>query len=69
MKVKREVWAEFGDGSVATYGVEDEELLVLVKQLRDAGVSCSIWVDGRLWTQHDRPECNDDIDPTEGIVP
>jgi hypothetical protein len=68
MKTKREVWAEFGDGSVATYRVNDEELMLLANQLCDAGVSCTVWVDGRLWTRHDRSECVDDIGPAEGIA-
>ena len=67
MKTKREVWAEFVDGSVATYGVREEELQGLVNHLHYSGVSCRIWVDGRLWTKLDQPECSDDIDPAERI--
>ncbi|CAG0981558.1 hypothetical protein MYXO_01884 [Myxococcaceae bacterium] len=57
--MKREVRVEFGDGSVAVYGVKDGELLGLLDQLRAAGVVCAIWVDGRPWTDQDRPECGD----------
>jgi hypothetical protein len=63
MNTKREVWVEFGDGSVATYRIDDEELQTLVAQFCDAGVSCTVWVDGRLWTARDRSECGDGIDP------
>ena len=68
MNTKREVWAEFGDGSVATYRVDDEELQTLVTQFCDADVSCTIWVDGRLWTKRDRSECGDGPGPTGDFV-
>jgi hypothetical protein len=44
----REVWAEFGDGSVAKYGVEDNDLPDLLMLLRNSGVSCTLWIDGRI---------------------
>jgi hypothetical protein len=56
MKMKREVWAEFADGSIATYGVGEDDLPDLVSQLLGSGVCRGLWVDGQLLTQQDQPE-------------
>lgn len=48
MSGQREVWVEFGDGSVAKYSVSEVDLAELLRNLRGAGMPCRIWVDGRL---------------------
>ena len=69
MKMKREVWAEFADGSVAAYAVDDGELLGLLDRLRDAGAPCTVWIDGRLWKRPEWPEGGDGSGPGEGDAP
>ncbi len=66
MKIKRDVWAEFGDGSVAVYGVKDDELQALLTQLCGVGMPCAIWVDGRLWTKHGQSEYDDGLGGGDG---
>lgn len=66
MKIKREVWAEFGDGSVAAYGVKDDELQALLDQLCGVGIPCAIWVDGRPWTRHGQSEYDDGVGGGDG---
>jgi len=65
MKMNHEVWAEFADGSVAAYGVQADELLDLVNQLRNASPLCKVWVDGQIWRGHSLLE--DDTGLTERI--
>lgn len=56
MSERREVWVEFGDGSVAKYGAQDEELADLLGKFQSAGVPCRIWIDGCLWTPPEESE-------------
>jgi len=57
----RDVWIEFGDGSTAKYRVSNEGLPELLDRfLGEAGVSCTLWVDGRRWTRQDRPAVDND---------
>jgi len=58
--MRREVWAEFGDGSVAKYGVEDDDLPRLLTLLSTQAGTCTLWVDGELWKPNERI---DTIDP------
>lgn len=51
MGVLREVWVEFGDGSVAKYEAADAALQDLLDRLLSAGVARRVWVDGRAWPQ------------------
>lgn len=53
MDILREVWVEFADGSAAKYSGREEDLLPLIHQLMNAGPSCAIWVDGRIWDGED----------------
>ena len=66
MRVLREIWVEFGDGSVAKYAVEEEDFLPLMTQLLDAGLSCTIWVGGRVWAgELERQEAGGQTDVTK----
>ncbi len=56
MRTLREVWVEFGDGSVAKYAVKEEDFLPQLNQLLNAGISCTIWVDGRIWAGERKSE-------------
>ncbi len=53
-----EVWAEFGDGSVAKYGVVNADLPGLLTQIRNNGIPCMLWVDGQIWEPCDEPEAS-----------
>ncbi len=63
----REVWAEFADGSVAKYGVEDDDLPGLLNRFLDSGVSCTLWVDGQLWKPCERLDAGDSNDNADQI--
>jgi hypothetical protein len=57
--MKREVWAEFGDGSVAKYGVEDDDLPDLLARFHNHGMPCTLWIDGQIWKAGDRVDGRD----------
>ncbi len=50
MGILKEVWVEFGDGSIAKYQVKAEDFPMWMDRLHNAGVARAIWVDGRAWT-------------------
>ncbi|MBS1212453.1 MAG: hypothetical protein H6R26_1069 [Proteobacteria bacterium] len=57
--MKREVWAEFEDGSVAKYDVDADGLSDLLVRIRNHGVSCTIWIDGQIFRPGDLADSND----------